>query len=198
MTLEVLEPGSIYHIYNHAVGKENLFLSADNYTYFLKRYQFFINPVADTYVYCLMPNHLHFLIEVRQDIILPSGNKSEVPQYISKQFSNLFSSYAQAFNKHQNRRGNLFMSQFRRQRIDSDDYLTTVIPYIHLNPFHHGFVEDFSKWKYSSYNLFFLPAETFLSRDKVIKWFGNLSEFEKAHRNFKTEFPPGSFDKALG
>ena len=77
MTLDVLEPGSIYHIYNHAVGKENLFLSPDNYSYFLKRYQFFINPVADTYVYCLMLNHLHFLVEVKDNISVPSDNKIE-------------------------------------------------------------------------------------------------------------------------
>jgi len=193
MTLQSLEPGSIYHIYNHAVGRENLFLSSDNYNYFLKRYQFFIDPVAETYVYCLMPNHLHFVIEVRRDIPVPPSYENQIPKYVSKQFSNLFSSYSQAFNKQQNRKGNLFNSRFRRQRIDSDEYLTNVIRYVHLNPVHHGFVNDFSLWKYSSYNLLCLQADTFLSRDKVIRWFGSLQEFEKAHRNFN-EPPPGSFE----
>lgn len=71
MTLELLEPGSYYQVYNHAVGNDKLFLSDDNYGYFLRRYRNFISPIADTYVYCLMPNHIHFFIEVRQNIVLP-------------------------------------------------------------------------------------------------------------------------------
>lgn len=51
MTLEPLEPGGLYDVYNHAVGKENIFLSADNYSYFLRRYQVYIVPVADTYAF---------------------------------------------------------------------------------------------------------------------------------------------------
>ncbi len=185
MTLEPLEPGGLYHIYNHAVGTENLFLSPDNYFFFLSRYQFFINPVADTYVYCLMPNHLHFVVEVKHNISLPDAKTYSVSQFVSKQFSNLFSSYAQAFNKQQQRRGSLFVNQFRRQAIDSDDYLTNVIRYIHRNPVHHGFVEDFSKWKYSSYSILCSDHGTFISRDKVLKWFGNVHEFQKAHLTFE-------------
>jgi hypothetical protein len=39
MAKELLDSGCLYHIYNHAVGFENLFLSDDNYYYFLRRYQ---------------------------------------------------------------------------------------------------------------------------------------------------------------
>ena len=42
MGREILEPGCLYHIYNHAVGTEKLFLSEDNYNYFLRRYEHFI------------------------------------------------------------------------------------------------------------------------------------------------------------
>jgi hypothetical protein len=103
MAKELLDSGCLYHIYNHAVGFENLFLSDDNYYYFLRRYQHFIDPVAETYSYCLMPNHIHFFIAVRQTITLPENSKYSPPQFISKQFSNLFSSYSQAFNKQQGR-----------------------------------------------------------------------------------------------
>lgn len=53
----------------------------------------------------MMPNHIHFFIGVRQRIILPENSKYTDQQFISKQFSNLFSSYSQAFNKQQRRMG---------------------------------------------------------------------------------------------
>ncbi len=59
MTPIYLEPGRMYHIWTHANGNENLFREEKNYTYFLERYNYHIEPVAETYAYCLMPNHLH-------------------------------------------------------------------------------------------------------------------------------------------
>jgi REP element-mobilizing transposase RayT len=181
MAKELLEPGCIYHIYNHAVGNDKLFLSEDNYDFFLRRYQYFIPAVAETYAYCLMSNHLHLLVEIKREIQLPKNSNYTVGKFISKQFSNLFSSYSQAFNKQQNRMGNLFISNFKRKRIDSDEFLTSAIKYIHNNPVNHGFATSPSKWNFSSYNSLTSDDETFVHREKVIRWFGSLSEFKKAH-----------------
>ncbi len=112
---------------------------------------------------------------------MPLGSVYTEGQYISKQFSNLFNSYAQAFNKENHRKGNLFRSRFRRDLVDSDEYITNVIRYIHRNPQQHGFVPDFRTWGYSSYNILCSQEKTFLARQKVINWFGNLQEFQKAH-----------------
>ena len=64
---EVLETDSFYHIYNRANGNEKLFVNAGNYEYFLKRYDYYITPIADTFAYCLMPNHFHFLARIKND-----------------------------------------------------------------------------------------------------------------------------------
>jgi len=77
-------------------------------------------------------------------------------KYLSKQFSNLFSSYTQAFNKQQRRRGSLFIPNFERKHIDSDEYFRQLIHYIHFHPVHHGFVDDLRDWKHSSFDSFFL------------------------------------------
>jgi hypothetical protein len=53
MTKEKLIPGSTCHIYNHANRIENLFLSDENFNYFLRRYTHFIEAIADTYAFCL-------------------------------------------------------------------------------------------------------------------------------------------------
>ncbi len=60
----MLEPGNYYHIYNRANGFENLFRRKDNYYHLLRKYQEHISSIAETYCYCLMPNHIHFFIKV--------------------------------------------------------------------------------------------------------------------------------------
>ncbi|MCK5209465.1 MAG: hypothetical protein KAQ79_15630, partial [Cyclobacteriaceae bacterium] len=53
-----------YHIYNHANGDDNIFREQDNYRFFLEKYVKYINPVADTFAYCLMRNHFHLMVRI--------------------------------------------------------------------------------------------------------------------------------------
>ena len=62
MAIEPLRFGCYYHIYNRGNNRENLFIERRNYPYFLKLYAKHIQPVAETYAYCLLPNHFHFAI----------------------------------------------------------------------------------------------------------------------------------------
>ncbi len=73
--LEKFEPELYYHIVNHAVGNENLFRTDDNYRYFLKRYADHLPSVCSTLAYCLMPNHIHFLIKTHSEEILVKHQK---------------------------------------------------------------------------------------------------------------------------
>ncbi|HRP60464.1 MAG TPA: transposase, partial [Vicingus sp.] len=59
---DLLETKCYYHIYNRANGSEKIFLNEENYLFFLQKYIEYIHPIAETYCYCLMPNHFHFLI----------------------------------------------------------------------------------------------------------------------------------------
>lgn len=78
--LEPLLPGHYYHIYNRGNNGETLFREDRNYRYFLQLYAKHIAPVAETYAYCLMPNHFHFLVQVREMPARASGfsEKSDV------------------------------------------------------------------------------------------------------------------------
>ena len=67
MPQEILVPEAVYHVYTHANGFENLFNSEENYRFFLKKYVHHIYPIAETYAYCLMPNHLHLMIRIRSE-----------------------------------------------------------------------------------------------------------------------------------
>ena len=182
-----MEPGKHYHLYTHANGFENLFRSDENYRYFLRRYDHFTNSVADTLAWCLMPNHIHYLIRIKtEEEIESTFGKFETFQKlearVSKQFANLFSSYTQAFNKMYSRRGSLFIPNFKRKEITSDSYLTNIIFYIHTNPLRHGFVKEIAAWPWSSYQDLLQETPTTLKREEVIQWFGNHDEFIKFHR----------------
>ena len=60
-----VEPESVYHIYNRAHGAEYLFLNDGNYRFFLQGYRQYISPIADTFCYCLMPNHFHLMLRIK-------------------------------------------------------------------------------------------------------------------------------------
>ena len=67
MSQIALLPETVYHVYTHANGFENLFNSDENFRYFLKKYAQYIHPIAETYAYCLMPNHIHFMVKIRSE-----------------------------------------------------------------------------------------------------------------------------------
>lgn len=83
------------------------------------------------------------------------------------------------------RRGSLFIPNFKRSEITDDTYLTAVIVYIHRNPVHHGFTIDWTKWRLSSYQTILSEKPTALKREEVLKWFGNVDQFLKIHRDEK-------------
>ncbi len=148
----LLEPGSFYHIFNHSNGKDNLFENSENYRYFLSKYFYFVGSIVSTYSYCLMPNHFHILVLIKDEheIIKSYYNKNpgkkningnEFLMWIIKQFGNLFNGYTKAFNKINNRKGSLFNDSFKRKKVVEKDYLIKLIHYIHYNPVHHNFVK---------------------------------------------------------
>ena len=60
-----LETECYYHVYNRGINGESLFREERNYHFFLGKYATYIEPVAETYAYCLLKNHFHLLIRIR-------------------------------------------------------------------------------------------------------------------------------------
>ncbi len=190
-----LEPEQFYHVFNHANGDDNIFQTDKNYHFFLRLYSTYISGIADTLAYCLMPNHFHFVIRMKSEVELlnfyseKKGKTLEASLTLqglcklnSQQFSNLFNSYAQAFNKVYNRRGGLFISNFKRKRITSNEYLLNLIHYVHNNPVHHGFAERMEDWKYSSCQTLFSKKKTMLARTETLELFGGGEECRAFHQ----------------
>lgn len=66
--IELLKPDRIYHIYNRGINGENIFKEERNYRYFLEKYAQYIEPVADTFAYCLLKNHFHIAIRTKSEV----------------------------------------------------------------------------------------------------------------------------------
>lgn len=199
--IEILQPDTFYHIYNRANGNENIFITNENYSFFLKKYKQYISPICNTYCYCLMPNHFHFLIEIKsekeiinffskQDSDLNSLNPTgfeNLSGLLSKQFADFFNSYSKAFNKQQQRKGSLFMRPFKRKKIINKEYLMKLVHYIQFNPVEAGLCKKASEWSFSSYNGLLSESPTLLERKTVINWFEDPENFIFIHKQLPKE-----------
>jgi hypothetical protein len=203
--MQPLVPATIYHIFNHANGFENVFRQEENYRFFLEKYRLYITPVAETFAYCLMPNHFHLVVRVRKREVIEAliRNKSnfsfskvsnfgkaektieiedvDIEKFLSKQFANFFSSYTQSFNKMYQRMGSLFIKNFKREVISTKEHFINAVVYTHRNPIHHGFCSSFTGWGYSSYLEFAGQKSDVVAVEKTVKVFGSAAHFEQVH-----------------
>ena len=193
MNIEPIEQGKYYHIYNRGINGTKLFNENENYLYFLRLYEKYIEPIAETFAWCLMGNHFHLLVYIKTtDEIIPeklSYSTVETPKIInaSKQFAHMFNSYSQSFNKKYRRTGGLFETPFERKNVNNMTYFRTLIFYIHYNPVHHGFCERLQDYPWSSYGSVISIKPTKIKREKIIGYFdsvGNFIDYHKQQHDF--------------
>lgn len=184
-----LDENCFYHVYNRGNNGDNLFYKEENYRFFLKKYAQYLAGVADTYVYCLLPNHFHLLIKIKdraqwRNKDLPGFRNLEglsAGEIVSEQFRHFFTAYAKAINKQEGRQGSLFQKNFKRLLVEDGTYLTNLVFYIHANPHSHGICEDFRDYPHSSYQALLAESPTRLQRGEVLDWFGSAGGFSLAH-----------------
>ena len=157
--------------------------------------------MAETYAYCLLKNHFHILLRVREKPLpqhltglqdLSGVEKSTNP---SKAFSNLFNSYARTINQTYGRTGSLFQRPFGRIEVKSEAYFSWLTHYIHFNPQKHGFCEDFKTWPHSSYQTMLSEKATKIRKTEVLDWFGGKQAFSQYHQ---TQTGNPDFDAMIG
>ncbi len=60
------EVDNIYHVFNRGNDSQKIFFSSENYLFFLEKINTYINPYADILAWCLMPNHFHLMVYIKQ------------------------------------------------------------------------------------------------------------------------------------
>ena len=146
------EEGCTYHIYNRS--NETVFYNRDNYIFFLQKVRKHIYPFAHILCYCLMPNHIHFIVTVKDCGALSFKNERvKDMQYLTRAIGTVLSSYSQALNKSIDRRGALFAHKTQAKMLNDTDnnYALSCFMYIHQNPILANLVQKIEDWEFSSF-----------------------------------------------
>ena len=88
--------------------------------------------------YCLMPNHVHLVIETRE----PNMGRG---------MHSLHTVYAQHFNERWDRVGHLFQSRYGSRAIHDERELAVVLAYLAVNPVAAKLCRDPADWRWSSH-----------------------------------------------
>ncbi|MBO0995412.1 REP-associated tyrosine transposase [Bacillus sp. SD088] len=137
--LRVWFPGATYHITARGNRRDRIFRETQDYQYYLSLIKSCKNHISfNLHAYCLMPNHIHLLLETKDQ---PPG---PIIHYIHSRF-------AIRFNKRYELSGHLFQGRFHAQLVRTDDYFLTVCKYIHLNPVEANIVTKPEYYPWSSY-----------------------------------------------
>ncbi|NOU46489.1 MAG: transposase [Bacteroidales bacterium] len=177
----ILELDNLYHIYNQGNNRQKIFFKLENYHYFLKKISEHILPFADIIAYCLMPNHFHLMVYVKQvEIERPmrsqgfTQSEALTTQRFNDSIGVMLRSYTRAINKQEKMSGSLFRSLTKAEcltktcgcspsfyntstgtqisiQIPERQYPQVCFEYIHNNPVKAKLVKRPEDWDFSSY-----------------------------------------------
>ncbi|HHV58950.1 MAG TPA: transposase [Clostridiaceae bacterium] len=121
------------------------------------------------YAYCLMGNHIHLLMKVENEPL-------------DKIFKRICGRYVYWYNTKYKRVGHLFQDRFRSEAIEDEEYLLSVLRYIHQNPVEAGLTKNVGEYPYSSYNCYMEPQNNLLVDVDFILTMINRKQLEELHK----------------
>lgn len=161
-------PGLLYHVIARGNQRQRTFLTDLDYRAYLVRLAAYRKRYGvSLYAYCLMPNHVHLLVQT-----------SEPP--LSKFMQGLQQSYTQRFNRVHGKVGHLFQGRYRAIVCDRDEYLATLIRYIHLNPVRARLVERPEAYPYSGHRAYLVgDGMGLIDPGPVLSMFGGRAAYRR-------------------
>jgi REP-associated tyrosine transposase len=153
--------GGLYHIITRGNNRQLIFGPHDDYEKFLvqlarqkAKLPFYL------YAYCLMPNHVHLLLERQQDSI-------------SRVMQRLLTAYSQYHNRKYRKVGHVLQGRFKAIICQSDQYLGELVRYIHLNPVRAKMIRRPEDFFYSSHRAYLgLEQPSLVDVEPVLRHFG--------------------------
>ena len=169
----------IYHVMLRGNNRQDIFEDDEDYQRMLsclrglcERYDdngARLPALCSLYAYCLMSNHVHLLIQEKEE-------------RIGETIKRLVVAYARYYNKKYNRNGHLFQDRFRSEPVNDMSYFLVLLRYIHQNPIKAGLTNNLHDYPWSSwreYEQHDVNVNSVCNVGTVIKRisFGELKEF---------------------
>jgi len=169
-------PGAFYHIIVRGNQRQDIFVEDQDRVEYLRRLKHYKKECGFIlYAFVLMTNHFHLLIETRNYPI------SKIMQLINL-------TYTQYFNKKYGKVGHLFQGRYKSFLCDRDEYLLSLVRYIHLNPVRAKLVKEPQEYRWSSYNSYLTEAKDLIDTDRVLRVFSErVSHARIRYRDFIQE-----------
>ncbi|WP_265181669.1 transposase [Geomicrobium sp. JCM 19055] len=140
----------------------------DDYDYL--RYYRLLQAAKESYpfelhAYCLMPNHIHLLLETIDHSTTPI-------------MKSVHANYAIYFNKRYDLCGHVFQGRYKAHLIGTLPYFKSASRYIHQNPIEAKLVQQPQDYRWSSYKLYFKPyKQTLVSTEKTLSYFQGIEHY---------------------
>ena len=132
---------SYYHIIVRGNNRHRVFKSNLDCQYYLELVtRFKIEHPFDLYHYCLMPNHVHLLVNTK--------SAEDFSRFMKK----LNLAYFYHFKRYYVWVGHFWQGRFKSQPVGKDEYFIQCGKYIELNPVRAGITEKPEDYHYSSYH----------------------------------------------
>jgi putative transposase len=164
----VFAAGLLYHVIVRGNQRRKTFRHDDDYRAYLDRLEKYRSQCqVRIYAYCLMPNHVHLLVET-----------GSTP--LAKFMQGVQQSYTQYFNRRYRKVGHLFQGRYKAIICDRDKYLLALIRYIHLNAVRAKLAIRPERYRYSGHNSY-LRNETdkIVEATPVLKLMGGEKAYER-------------------
>jgi putative transposase len=131
-------PGYPHHVTQRGARRMKTFFSDDDYFYYLDLVSRYKNQCGvDVWAYCLMPNHVHF-------VVVPEEEES-----LSRLFKEVHRRYTRYINFRERWKGHLWQERFH-SFVMNEQYLLATVRYVELNPVKAKLCALAEEWAWSS------------------------------------------------
>lgn len=135
-------PGAMYHVTLRGNHRQDIFFSPDDRSLLTRIVrEIIVDCGAQLHAYCYMTNHVHTLLQV-----------SETP--LSRIMLLVAGRYARGVQARLQTTGHLFEKRYHALLVDADEYLLTLLRYIHLNPVRAKLASSPDDYPWSSHHAY--------------------------------------------
>jgi putative transposase len=132
--LRIQFPGALLHVGARGNRRATVYHDDQDYGLFEALFRRVLDDLGwSCHVYCLMPNHYHLVIQLRD------ANLSLGMQHLNGR-------YGQLYNERYGLTGHVFQGRFWSEVIETDEHYERVCPYVYENPERAGLCTPAGPW----------------------------------------------------